>query len=240
MPVEENGALWRYTPVNSRWELVTPADPSAPYPSGRSYQAMASDGDDNIYIHAGCPETGRMSDLWSFSVKSRTWAELSAAPPPARGGTSVAICAGKLYRMNGFDGTSEQGGAIDVYNIGTNAWSTISFKPDSVHGPEPRSVGALVAVRIEGKDYLLTMFGERDPSSLGHAGAGKMLGDVWAFDVEHEEWSKIEPKGEAPAPRGWFDADVTQGHDGNYAVIVHGGLAEDNSRHGDVWKLQFA
>jgi hypothetical protein len=25
------------------------------------------------------------------------------------------------------------------------------------------------------------MFGERDPSSLGHAGAGKMLTDVWAF-----------------------------------------------------------
>jgi hypothetical protein len=32
----------------------------------------------------------------------------------------------------------------------------------------------------------VTIFGERNPSSLGHAGAGKMFGDVWAYDIAGE------------------------------------------------------
>jgi N-acetylneuraminic acid mutarotase len=239
MPIEENGALWCYTPSQSLWELVKPADPSAPYPAGRSYHALASDGDRSIYLHAGCPEKGRMSDLWVFDVESKTWSELPAAPAPPRGGTSIAVCNGNVYRMNGFDGTSEQGGAIDVYDIGNRTWSTISFVPDGRRGPEPRSVSGLVAVKVKGRDLLLTLFGERDPSSLGHAGAGKMLADVWVFDIKDEEWTKVEASGDAPLPRGWFGTDVMQDQDGKHVVIVHGGLAEDNSRLGDVWKLQF-
>ena len=130
-------------------------------------------------------------------------------------------------------------GAIDVFDLDAHAWSTIPFKADGREGPEPRSVGALVAVKVGGADFLVTLFGERDPSSLGHAGAGKMLADVWAFDLAHKEWTKVEPGGDAPAPRGWFGADVARDQSGRYAVIVHGGLAEDNSRLGDIWSLQF-
>ncbi len=238
-PIEEHGALWRYTPDKSLWELIKPANPSAPYPASRSYHSLASDGTANIYLHAGCPDKGRLSDLWSFNVDSKTWTELPPAPPPARGGPSIAVSGGKLYRMNGFDGKTEQGGAVDVLDLASREWSTIAFTPDRVQGPEPRSVSALLAVKAKGRDLLVTLFGERDPSSLGHAGAGKMLGDVWAFDLEGKQWAKVEPEGEAPAPRGWFAADVAVEHDGEHAVIVHGGLAEDNSRLGDVWKLRF-
>lgn len=237
MPIEEKGALWRYTPSQSLWELIAPADASAPYPAGRSYHAMTSDGSENIYVHAGCPEKGRLSDLWSFNIETKTWTELPAAPLPARGGTSIAFSGGNLYRMNGFDGTSEQGGAIDVYDSGNRTWSTIAFQPDGHHGPESRSVSAVLAVKVKGKDFLVTLFGERDPSALGHAGAGKMLADVWLFALEPEEWKKIEPSGDAPAPRGWFGADVMQDESNTDAIVVHGGLAEDNSRLGDVWKL---
>jgi Galactose oxidase, central domain len=240
MPIEENGALWRYTPAQSLWKLVKPADPSVPYPAGRSYHAMVSDGHNSIYVHAGCPEHGRLSDLWLFNVESETWTALPAAPPPARGGTSIALSDGKLYRMSGFDGKNEQGGAIDVFDLATRAWSSpISFQPDNSHGPEPRSVSALITVNMQGRDFLLTLFGERDPSSLGHAGAGMMLPDVWIFDFERVGWTKIKPEGEAPAARGWFGADVVQDSAGKHAVIVHGGLAENNTRLGDVWKLQF-
>lgn len=239
MPVEENGAVWRYTPSQSLWELIGP-DTTGPYPLGRSYHAMTSDGSENIYIHAGCPEQGRLSDLWSFNIKSKTWAELPAAPSAPRGGTSIAFHRGKLYRMNGFDGETEQGGALDIYDVDGHSWSTISFQPDGIQGPGPRSVSALLAAQVEGKDYIFTLFGERDPSSLGHAGAGKMLGDVWAFDLESQKWSEIKTAGVGPAPRGWFDADVMQDQSGKQALIVHGGLAEDNSRLGDVWKLEFA
>ncbi|KAH8788075.1 kelch repeat protein [Diaporthe sp. PMI_573] len=237
-PVEENGAIWRYTPSQASWKLLKPADPEKSYPAGRSYHAMASDGADLLFVHAGCPEKGRMQDLWSFSLKSQTWKQLAPAPEPARGGASIAYLEGKLYRMNGFDGTAEQGGSIDIYELTTNAWSSFAFNPDGKNGPGPRSVSALVAVTVRGHDYLVTMFGECDPSSLGHAGAGKMLSDVWAFDVDSRKWVRIEAAGDSPAARGWFDADVSRGNEQD-AIIVHGGLAEDNSRLGDVWRLDF-
>ncbi|PYH99834.1 galactose oxidase [Aspergillus ellipticus CBS 707.79] len=232
-PIDEAGSLWEFNPSTSTWTHITPSQSTDPYPAARSYHAMTSDGTDKLYIHAGCPEKGRLSDLWSFSLSTRTWTELAPAPDPPRGGTSIAFAAGLLYRMNGFDGTSEQGGSVDVYTPETNEWVLVSYTPDGVQGPVSRSVGALVPVTHGGGGYLVTLFGERDPSSLGHQGAGKMLGDVWVFEIEGRVWREVEVGGEGPDPRGWFDADVVEAG----RVVVHGGLGESNERLGDVWVL---
>ena len=45
---------------------------------------------DNIYIHAGCPASGRLSTLHAFNVKDGAWKHLTSAPEPGRGGTSLA------------------------------------------------------------------------------------------------------------------------------------------------------
>ncbi|KAJ4136513.1 hypothetical protein NW768_004128 [Fusarium equiseti] len=233
-PIEEAGSLWCYDTANNTWDLITPADPSASLPAGRSYHCITSDGIDKIYVHSGCPEQGRLSDLWVFDTAKRSWTELPFAPGPARGGASIAFLDGKIYRMNGFDGKTEQGGALDIFDTKHSSWSTITFEPDGKEGPEARSVSALLPISVHGKSYLLTMFGERDPSSLGHAGAGKMLSDVWAFDLNEGIWQKVET-GDGPVARGWFDADVTEN-----GIVVHGGLGEDNERLGDVWVLKFS
>lgn len=239
-PVEEDGGLWRYDVSQAQWSLVKPANSSAPFPAGRSYHCVASDGDANVYIHSGCPETGRLCDLWRFNIAEKAWTELAAAPEPARGGASIAFSGGKLYRVNGFDGKTEQGGSLDVFDVASASWNTIIYKPDGISGPEPRSVAALLPVTIQGKVFVVTMFGERDPSSLGHAGAGKMLADVWAFDVDDKVWQKVQTDGEdGPVARGWFDADVAKDEAGSDAIVVHGGLDEDNKRLGDVWELRF-
>lgn len=238
-PLEEQGALWRYDVDQAQWELVKPADPSAPFPAGRSYHCIASDGVKSIYVHAGCPEAGRLSDLWVFDTVARSWAELPSAPPPARGGTSIAFADGKLYRINGFDGKTEQGGQLDVFDVQESSWSSVTYKPDGSEGPEPRSVGALLPVTVGVSRHLVTLFGERDPSSLGHAGAGKMRSDIWAFDVAASKWTKVAVTGGRPEARGWFDADTFQGADGNDVVVVHGGLNEQNERLGDVWTFRF-
>jgi hypothetical protein len=234
-PIEESGAMWEFDPSADKWSRLAPqTNPSVP--AARSYHCTASDGKDIVFIHAGCPENGRLSDLWAFSVSQKTWTELAPAPDPPRGGTSIAFAGGRLYRMNGFDGKQEQGGRVDVYEPGANVWSSHEFVADGVAGPSPRSVAALLPVVVSGRDYLVTLFGERDPSSLGHQGAGKMLGDVWVFDVETKLWAKVEAQGdESPAPRGWFDADVFDAG----SVVVHGGLGESNDRLGDLWTLQF-
>ncbi|KAJ5724120.1 hypothetical protein N7488_002155 [Penicillium malachiteum] len=236
-PIEETGAVWEYDPATATWTLLQPSDTSKAYPAARSYHCTASDGKDTIYIHAGCPENGRLSDLWAFSISQNEWTELAPAFDPPRGGTSIAFADGKVYRMNGFDGKTEQGGNLDIYTAETNSWDSHVYLPDGQAGPSPRSVSALLPISINGRSYLITMFGERDPSSLGHQGAGKMLGDVWGFDVDSKKWEQVDLQGSVlPVARGWFDADVA----GPGSLIVHGGLGESNDRLGDVWKLDFA
>lgn len=116
-----------------------------------------------------------------------------------------------------------------------NEWNTIKFPADGISGPSPRSVSCLLSLKISEKPCLVTMFGEHDPSSLGHQGAGKMLADVWLFDLESRKWSEIPvDANNAPPARGWFDADVI-GSNLRPSIVVHGGLAESNERLGDVW-----
>lgn len=236
--LQEQGALWVFDTTSSEWSMLSPIDPALPYPEARSYHTLVSDKEETLYLHAGCPAKGRLSDLWAFHIPTRRWTELNSAPEPARGGTSIAFSGSQLYRMNGFDGEIEQGGVIDIFDPKTRNWTSVSFSPDGNAGPGPRSVSCLLAVTLNHKPSLLTMLGERNPSSLGHEGAGKMLGDIWVFDIQSQHWIRAEAgPSETPAARGWFDADVVHGS-GNYSVVVHGGLDELNERLGDVWLLE--
>lgn len=241
--LQSKGSFDVFDKSSSLWSVITPAEGDV-YPEDRSYHSMASDGTSKIYLHAGCPAQGRLNDLWEFDATTLKWRQLPSAPGGGRGGTSIAYSsgAGKIYRINGFDGKVEQGGTVDVYDVKDERWSSVEYRPDGVGGPEPRSVAALVPVKtIHGSELLVTMFGEGSPSDLGHAGAGRMFSDVWVFDISTEKWHHVEfEEGEpAPAPRGWFDADVWAPGDGKGdRVVVHGGLHDSNRRLDDVWVLQ--
>lgn len=235
-PIEENGHIWVLEPSTDQWTSLSPS--SGSYPGARSYHCMTNNAVDTIYVHAGCPEKGRLSDLWAFNIHQSQWKELAPAPDPPRGGTSIAFVEGKIYRMNGFDGKTEQGGSLDIYDTATNSWSSHVFKADGKTGPGARSVSALVPAHRDGITSLVTIFGESDPSSLGHQGAGKMLSDGWAFSLSDRAWSKINAaSAEVPQARGWFDADVVS-VDGKEGIVVVGGLGESNERLGDVWLLR--
>ena len=41
----------------------------------------------HIYVHAGCPATGRLSTLHAYDLQTNQWKILAAAPEPGRGGT---------------------------------------------------------------------------------------------------------------------------------------------------------
>jgi hypothetical protein len=236
-PVEEHGSLLVFDPVALDWSVLSPVDGKAPYPEARSYHCLASDGSDTIYVHAGCPEKGRLSDLWSFQVSTRRWTKLASAPDPPRGGASIAFTTGLLFRMHGFDGTREQGGSLDIYDPDTDRWSTLKYTPDGNSGPIPSSVSSLLPITINGRASLVTIFGELDPSAYGHEGAGKMSDYVWRYDIDDKKWSQIRlDAGEKPAPRGWFAADTV----GTSKVVVHGGLDEDNNRLGDIWMVDLS
>lgn len=234
-PIEEHGAFWSFEPTSQSWSEITPKDRQLPFPPGRSYHALTNDGNNTIYLHAGCLEKERIADLWSFDVSQRQWRQRTAAPDPPRGGASIAFATGKLWRMNGFDGVKEQGGTLDVFDPVHDSWSTIRFAADGRQGPVPRSVCCLLATKIHGRDTLVTLFGESDPSNLGHHGAGRMLGDIWAFDIESEHWQEIVVQsGDKPLPRGWFAAAVVT----DSIILIQGGLSMSNERIDDVWLLK--
>jgi hypothetical protein len=88
-PIEENGTVWRYRTTDNEWTAITPSDISAPFPSGRRYDCITSDGVDEIYIHSGCPEQGRLSDVWMFDLVKRSWTVLPSAPDPGRVGPQL-------------------------------------------------------------------------------------------------------------------------------------------------------
>lgn len=242
-PIEEHGSIWEFDPSTSRWSFISLPDPTAPQPAGRSYHDLTSDEKDNLYLHAGCPHEGRLSDLWTFSVSKRTWRELASAPDPARGGTSIAYAWGSLYRVHGFDGQKEQGGRIDIYSPEIDKWQTDDYKPDGVSGPTPRSVSTLLPVSVKGRHTLVTAFGEVDPSAEGHQGAGKMSDEVWLYDIQSKTWHRVEihdAEGveSKPCGRGWLAADVLRNSQ-TEQVLFHGGLGESKQRLGDVWILSF-
>lgn len=68
-PLEEHGKLWVFDATSSEWSSLQPSAPKAPYPEGRSYHAMTSNGTDTIYVHAGCPEKGRLTRSQELGVQ---------------------------------------------------------------------------------------------------------------------------------------------------------------------------
>lgn len=135
--------------------------------------------------------------------------------------------------------------------------------------PFPRSVASLEALTIGGgREYLVLTMGERTPSPDGHEGAGKFLDDVWMFQVPPEgmsvgsvtaammqavgrktgegKWTKVslspyddDNTDEMPVARGWL-ASAVMGDLEENAILIWGGLSEQNQRLHDGWILRLA
>ncbi|CAD6564984.1 MAG: hypothetical protein CYPHOPRED_004994 [Cyphobasidiales sp. Tagirdzhanova-0007] len=240
-PMDEAGRVWRYNALAKEWTALDPS--SSVYPSARSYHASTAAEDlGKIYIHAGCPASGRASDLWAFDFTSRAWEELTSGPLPPRGGPGLAYALGHLFRYGGFDGHGEQGGILDYLDVryGHQQWQSVNFE----HGKHPggRSVLGLQAIKAAGQTYLIAFLGEKDASSQGHAGAGKFWDDVWALALSgdgkpSDVWQKCEltSHSDKPPARGWFASDVLQGE----TVVLFGGLNGLNERESDGFSIRF-
>jgi hypothetical protein len=143
----------------------------------------------------------------------------------------------------------------------------LDYHPDE--WPGNRSVAGLEAVTVGGgREYLVLMFGEREASGVGHAGAGRFWDDVWAFQVPAEgmslasvadtafsvvgkksgegSWTRVEmgpyddeDDASAEGPGPrGWIATATMGELEENGIVVFGGLNESNQRLGDGWILR--
>ncbi|KAI6784214.1 Epithiospecifier protein-like protein [Emericellopsis cladophorae] len=132
--------------------------------------------------------------------------------------------------------------------------------------PAARSVMSFHALTIGGgREYLVLAFGEGSPSSEGHAGAGKFHSDVWTFQVPplgmtpasftsamlqavgrktgEGKWLRVttspfdEDNADEPESRGWQASAVMTDLEES-AIVIWGGLSEENKRLGDGWILR--
>ncbi|MCJ1355693.1 MAG: hypothetical protein MMC33_005685 [Icmadophila ericetorum] len=299
-PLEEQGRVWEFNTSSRKWKCLEPVQGSL-YPAARSYHSSTStehplavsvpagptesSAYGTVFVHAGCPASGRETDVWAFDVAARTWTPFPNAPEPARGGPCFLFAQNRLYRYGGFDGKVELGGQIDYLDIAvstiddqsgkgelmvyprTGKWETISF-PQNASAPGNRSVAGMQPISTgQGRNYLLLFMGERDPSSVGHEGAGKFWDDVWAYQLQSEgktaasikdatrqlfgsdtgesSWAQVEiakstmSDGLQPRPseRGWFASTQYQDLD-SCSVLLWGGVNTKNEREGDGWILQ--
>lgn len=139
------------------------------------YAQRAQNG--SIYLHAGCPSSGRLASLHALDLSTLKWTQKADAPGPGRGGTVLAVLAdSRLLRFAGFAGKETEDMA--VYSTENDTWTSIS--PEAPEGnPEARSVHSLVGLpgdlEHEGRKVVAVMsMGERVPTAkeVGHDGAG--------------------------------------------------------------------
>ncbi|GAA5874721.1 hypothetical protein JCM16303_002963 [Sporobolomyces ruberrimus] len=239
--------IWEFDPQTRKWEeLETRGD----QPEPRSFHTMCAH-ENKLYLHAGCPASGRLTQLHSLDLDTLEWTQLEDAPAPGRGGTVLTSLppssSGRpslLARFGGFAGHELDG--LDVFDVEKKEWRAVEVEGES---PEKRSVHVFVGLgdelEHEGKSVVAVLaLGEREgaPAELGHNGAGCFHDDAWALLATREAqpkftWARLESSSRsegAPKARGWLPAARVAGA----KVVFQGGLNEKNERLGDAWSLE--
>lgn len=152
---------------------------------------------------------------WRHRHRRRLPPRVRARPYPLRRSVSPTFSNRELIvkRHAGFAGvelpqvTDGAPPPLDIYTPSTNTWSTVHPAPDPDHGfPGPRSVHGLVpfttSIRTNTSASVpiaLLHHGERDASSLGHAGAGAFWDDAWLLlatpTLPTLQWKKLRVDG---------------------------------------------
>ncbi|KAA8526623.1 hypothetical protein F0562_008174 [Nyssa sinensis] len=223
---KELNELYSFDTCTNKWTLISSGDAG---PANRSYHSTTAD-DRRVYVFGGCGVDGRLNDLWAFDVVDQKWVRF---PVPGenlkgRGGPGLAVVQGKIWVVYGFAGVEVDD--VHFFDPVDEKWVTVETSGEK---PSPRSVFSTLGI---GK-YIFIYGGEVDPSDLGHLGAGKFAGEVYALDTETLVWKRWvdgSDSGEHPGPRGWcaFAAGQRGGSEG---LLVYGGNSPSNDRLDDIF-----
>ncbi|MCW3978714.1 MAG: hypothetical protein NWF12_03100 [Candidatus Bathyarchaeota archaeon] len=106
------------------------------------------------------------------------------------------------------------------YDPSTNTWTEVEGGP----GPSGRFNHMMVYVPDRHQLFL-----------FGGFGASDRVGDTWIYDIEANEWTRVQPQN-SPSPRS--DAAIAY-DEANGVVILHDGYCRDDSHPQDTWVYDF-
>ncbi len=156
------------------------------------------------------------------SNRVKGWQQLgSLIVPPARS-DPVLVFTGDFNRLVLFGGRSASTlNDTWVYDLSANAWHAVTSTP----APDAR-YGAGAAYDFARKHVVI----------FGGQSTTRFFNDVWVFDVETEQWSKVTTIGTAPAARSSMALAIDRPYD--QLIIAQGATAR--GRTDETWTLALA
>lgn len=190
-----------YNPATNTWTTsnnhsVDPTAP-APMPTARGNLAAATV-NGKIYVIGGSSDGSpvSMNTLEVYDPGTNTWSA-GAAMPSLKQSLGAATVNGKIYAIAGrltyfYDSCSNcwssgPNETVDVYDPGTNTWSTAA--------PVSTTREGLAAATLNGKIYAIGGFG----GNSGPYGSNTYLGTVEVYDPATDTWSAAA---DVPLPTG--------------------------------------
>ena len=203
---------WTYDLETNTWTNMNPAiRPPARYRHAMAYDAKS----DRVILFGGNDNTTDLGDTWAYDVNTNTWTNLN--PPTSPGGRSYPAMAydSESDRTILFGGTGAR--VYDdtwAYDRNTNTWTNL-VPP---RRPLARSYPAMA---YDSQSDRVVLFG-------GTSGASD-LGDTWAYDVNTNAWTDMNPA-TRPSSRG---RDAMAYNSRGDKIVLFG--APDVSTLSDTW-----
>ncbi|XP_039262552.2 kelch domain-containing protein 1-like [Styela clava] len=149
--------VYRFDTLTQRWDWLH-SGTNRLSPSPRAAHTMCTM-DQSLIVFGGRDSVGRKNDVWSFSVATNEWTELTTlgyAPEP-RSFHAAAAISGRIVILGGRGIDNTHFKDFHVYDLDTNQWFQPNFSDDAAT-PPAMGLHSLSAV----KNHLLLCFGTSD------------------------------------------------------------------------------
>ncbi len=217
--LESKDDTWSYDFNVNVWTNMNPIT----HPSGRTAHSMTYDAEsDRVILFGG--DAGALNDqTWAYDLNANAWKDVSSiVRPAARKGQAMSYASGS-DRIVLFGGQTFIGGLVGfptdtwLYSTNTNEWT-------NANPEEPAPSGRW--------RHAMAYDSESDRVILFGGDTGLSNGETWAYDLERNAWSNMNPV-TSPPPR-W-------GHAMSYdsqtdRMILFGGATQHSN---ETWAYNF-
>ena len=208
----EEAETWAYDYNTNAWTDMKPSvQPGPRHGHGMAYDEVS----DRIIVMGGLIGSGSSAvpyqDTWAYNFTANEWAELTPAVNPRVAHHALAYDAesDRIVHFGGQVGATVLGDATWAYHY-NDTWTLMNPDPR----PSPRWMHAMA---YDGESDRTIMFGG------GEAFLGQASDQTWAYDLNTDSWTQMQP---AMSPRASTGARMAYDSESD-AVVLFGGVQND-------------